>query len=91
MITEEYIQDKITQTMECSFIEVVDQSAAHKGHSGYREGGGSHFHVLVVSEAFEGLSKVKRHQKIYAALQEEMKQQIHALALKTMTPSEYQA
>ncbi|MCH2037977.1 MAG: BolA family transcriptional regulator [Rickettsiales bacterium] len=88
VITEEYLIDKIKQHVSVDDIQVVDQSAAHKGHAGYREGGGSHFNMLVVSQDFEGLSQIKRHQKIYAVLKEEMKEAIHALSIKALTPSE---
>ena len=87
-ITEKYIYDKINNNLKCKQIEVIDGSAAHKGHAGYREGGGSHFSLLVVSDEFSGLSKIKRHQKIYAILGEEMKEQIHALTMKTVTSDE---
>ena len=85
---KEYLIDKIKQHVSVDDIQVVDQSSAHKGHAGYREGGGSHFNMLVVSQDFEGLSQIKRHQKIYAVLKEEMKEAIHALSIKALTPSE---
>jgi acid stress-induced BolA-like protein IbaG/YrbA len=52
-------------------------------------GGGDHFEALVVSNAFEGKSLVERHQVVYAALGDAMRQRVHALALKTLTPSQY--
>jgi len=53
-------------------------------------GGGDHFEALVVSDQFEGKSLVERHQTVYAALGDAMRQQVHALALKTLTPAQYQ-
>ena len=91
VITEEYLIDKITQNLTLNEINVIDESASHAGHAGYREGGGSHFSMLVVSDEFEGLSKIKRHQKIYSILSEEMKDAIHALSIKALTPSEVAA
>lgn len=52
-------------------------------------GGGDHFEALVVSNAFEGKSLIERHQVVYAALGDAMRQRVHALALKTLTPSQY--
>lgn len=55
------------------------------------EGDGRHFYATIVSGAFEGLSRVRRHQRVYAALGDRMRAQVHALSMKTLTPSEYAA
>jgi acid stress-induced BolA-like protein IbaG/YrbA len=52
-------------------------------------GGGDHFEALVVSDSFEGKSLVERHQVVYNALGEAMRQRVHALALRTLTPAQY--
>ena len=52
-------------------------------------GDGHHFEALVVSAAFEGKSRVARHQLVYAALGERMRVEIHALSMMTMTPAEF--
>ncbi|MGD0072763.1 MAG: BolA family protein [Candidatus Binataceae bacterium] len=52
-------------------------------------GGGDHFEALVVTADFEGRSLVERHQMVYRALGDAMRQQVHALSLKTLTPSQY--
>ncbi len=54
-------------------------------------GGGDHFEALVVTADFEGRSLVERHQMVYRALGDAMRQQVHALSLKTLTPSQYQS
>jgi acid stress-induced BolA-like protein IbaG/YrbA len=54
------------------------------------EGDGRHFFATIVSTEFEGLSRVRRHQRVYAALGERMREQIHALSMKTLTPTEHQ-
>ena len=54
------------------------------------EGDGRHFFATIVSAEFEGLSRVRRHQRVYAALGERMREQIHALSMKTLTPPEHQ-
>ena len=54
-------------------------------------GDGEHFQALIVSTAFEGLNRVKRHQLVYAALGDRMRQEIHALSMQTLTPAEWEA
>ncbi len=53
------------------------------------EGDGRHFFATIVSAEFEGLSRVGRHQRVYAALGDRMREQIHALSMKTLTPAEW--
>jgi acid stress-induced BolA-like protein IbaG/YrbA len=53
------------------------------------EGDGRHFFATIVSAAFEGLPRVRRHQRVYAALGDRMREQIHALSMKTLTPAEF--
>jgi len=55
------------------------------------DGDGRHFDALVVSPAFEGRSRVQRHQLVYKALGERMREQVHALSIKALTPAEWQA
>jgi acid stress-induced BolA-like protein IbaG/YrbA len=55
------------------------------------EGDGRHFFATIVSTEFEGLSRVRRHQRVYQALGDRMREQIHALSMKTLTPAEHQA
>ncbi len=55
------------------------------------EGDGRHFFATIVSADFEGLARVRRHQRVYAALGDRMREQIHALSMKTLTPAEWAA
>ena len=55
------------------------------------EGDGSHFFAVIVSPEFEGLLRIRRHQRVYAALGDRMRAQIHALSMKTLTPAEFAA
>jgi acid stress-induced BolA-like protein IbaG/YrbA len=55
------------------------------------EGDGRHFFATVVSADFEGLSRVRRHQRVYAALGDRMREQVHALSMQTLTPAEWAA
>jgi|TARA_B110000902_G_scaffold257599_1_gene326024 BolA protein len=62
-------------------LEVVDDSESHRGHSGFQEGGESHFNVRIRAAAFEGKSRIMRHRAVHAALGPELIGRIHALAL----------
>ena len=53
-------------------------------------GDGHHFEAVIVSQAFEGLNRVRRHQVVYSALGDRMREEIHALSMKTVTPAEWQ-
>ena len=53
------------------------------------EGDGRHFFATIVSAEFEGLSRIRRHQRVYAVLGDRMREQIHALSMKTLTPAEH--
>ena len=62
--------------------------ARHAGHAGAHPGGESHFTVTIVSPAFEGLSRLERQRRVYAALSEELAGPVHALSVKALTPGE---
>lgn len=68
-------------------VEIVDDSARHRGHAG-AAGGGGHFSVTLVSEVFNGLPMAARHRRVYALLTDLMPAQIHALSLRTLAPNE---
>ena len=53
------------------------------------EGDGRHFFATIVSSDFEGASRIARHQRVYGALGERMREQVHALSMKTLTPEEW--
>jgi BolA protein len=69
-------------------FELRDDSAKHAGHPGATSGGG-HYHVLVVSEAFEGLSLLEQHRLVNDAVRELFGERIHALGLKTIPASRW--
>jgi BolA protein len=69
-------------------LELVDESAAHAGHAGHREGGESHFRVRIVSEAFAGLGRFDRHRRINASLAAAFERGLHALAIEAAAPGE---
>ncbi|UCF68495.1 MAG: BolA family transcriptional regulator [Acidobacteriota bacterium] len=67
---------------------IVDETARHAGHLGAASGGG-HYHVVIVSDAFEGRSRLEQHRMVHRALGEMMGRQIHALGLRTIPTSEW--
>jgi BolA family transcriptional regulator, general stress-responsive regulator len=86
-MTTDTIRRLLTEAIKPETLEIIDNSAAHAGHAGARSGGG-HYNVTIVAEVFEGKSLVQRHQLIYQALGDLMKQQIHALGINALSPSE---
>lgn len=85
------IEQRINKKLTPSLLFINDFSHQHAGHYDPAQHGGTHFDVTVVSDAFLGLSKIKRHQMIYALLDDLMNNPIHALQLTTLTPAEHQA
>ena len=75
--TPEIVREYIAAGMACTELHV--------------DGDGRHFFATIVSAEFEGLPRVRRHQRVYAALGERMREEIHALSMKTMTPAEFAA
>jgi BolA protein len=69
-------------------LEIRDDSAAHAGHPGARDGAG-HFSLLIVSEAFSGLSRLARHQRVLREVADLLPHPIHALSMKALTPEEF--
>lgn len=82
------IREKLTVALNPERLEIEDESHRHAGHAGSRPGGETHFRVEVVSTAFQGKSRLERQRLVYAALKDEMSQQIHALSLVTRAPGE---
>ena len=86
------MQQKLTQAFTPTALAVTDESHRHAGHAGAaREDGGvgeTHFHVHIVSAAFEGVSRVERQRRVHAVLADELRHPVHALSLKLQTPDE---
>jgi BolA protein len=81
------IECKLREALPCDVLEVVNESHMHRGPADAE----THFRLTVVSAAFEGVRSVARHQRVYGALQAELAAGVHALALHTYTPAEWQA
>ena len=77
MALPESIKAGIEAGLACEHVEVA--------------GDGQHFQALIVARGFEGLSRVQRHQMVYAALGERMREEIHALSMRTLTPAEWKS
>jgi BolA protein len=69
-------------------LEIRDDSAQHAGHPGARDGAG-HFSLLIVSDAFSGLSRLARQQRVLREVSDLVPHPIHALSLKALTPDEF--
>ncbi len=78
--TEE-IRTALDQAFTPQHIEVIDESEQHRGHSGFAEGGESHFRVIIRAPVFGPMSRLQRHRAIHAALGADLIGRIHALAL----------
>lgn len=77
MVTPEDVRNYIAAGLECEVLEV--------------SGDGHHFEALIVSNLFEGRRPVQRHQLVYKALGDRMREEIHALSMRTLTPAEHAA
>ncbi|MEY8875851.1 MAG: BolA family protein [Leptothrix sp. (in: b-proteobacteria)] len=75
--TPQHVQSLIAAGLSCEHLVV--------------EGDGRHFFATIVTPAFEGLTRIRRHQAVYAVLGERMREEIHALSMKTLTPAEWAA
>ena len=77
------IEQQLNELLKPTHLEVIDESAAHAGHSGANaEGFGSHFRVRIASPAFAGISRVARHRLVYDAMQNFIDQGLHAVAIE---------
>jgi len=77
VVTPDSIRATLESGLACEHLDV--------------RGDGHHFEAVIVSPEFEGLSRIKRHQRVYAALGDRMREEIHALSMTTLTPAEWSA
>ena len=75
MVAPEDVKRYIAENLNCQHVEVT--------------GDGQHFQAVIVSEAFRGKSRVQQHQLVYRALGERMREEIHALSMRTFTPEDW--
>ena len=74
MVTPESIKSAIERGLDCELVDV--------------RGDGHHFEALIVAQGFRGLSRIARHRLVYAALGDRMREEVHALSMRTLTPEE---
>ena len=77
MVTPDSIRATLASGLACEHLDV--------------RGDGHHFEAVIVSPEFEGLSRIKRHQRVYGVLGDRMREEIHALSMRTLTPGEWKA
>jgi len=77
VLSAQQLETYITQNLVCDYIKVLGDD-------------GTHFEALIVSPEFQGKSMVQQHQRVYAALGDKMKAEIHALSMRTLTPEAWQ-
>ena len=69
-------------------LEIVDESARHHGHAGWREGGETHFHITVEAACFTGRSRIDRQRMVHGAVADLLRERIHALSITALAPGE---
>jgi BolA family transcriptional regulator, general stress-responsive regulator len=82
------IEKRLSAALDPERLEVVDDSAKHRGHAGHDPRGESHFSVTIVSQRFAGLNRVARQRLVNQALADLLRDRVHALAMKTLAPGE---
>ena len=82
MELEEEIRQRLAAAFAPTRLEVLDESEGHRGHAGWREGGGTHWRIRIKAPALGAMSRIERHRAIHAALGPELIGRIHALALE---------
>ena len=87
MATEHVIRERLAALNPLT-LDLRDESEQHAGHAGARPGGGSHWQLTIVSEAFRGKSAVARHRMVYEALGDLMSRDIHALQIEASAPEQ---
>ncbi len=91
MSMEDLITKKLTQSLQPASLTVLNESDSHSHHAGSPGTGESHFNVTIVAEIFENKNRVERHRMVNEVLAAELKDKIHALAVKAQTPAEARA
>jgi BolA protein len=88
MTLQAWITETLSQRFQPDHLTVTDESHQHQGHAGWREGGQTHFRLDIVSEAFQGKSRVERHRLVNDVLAGAFDRGLHALAIKARAPGE---
>lgn len=86
MTRAEQITARLTEAFDPEYLDVVDESEMHRGHSGFQEGGESHFRVKLVAASLAGKTRIANHRAVHSAIGKQLMGEIHALALDLSTP-----
>lgn len=81
MTYAERIHTNLTAAFAPQTLEIIDESESHRGHGGYRDGGETHFKVIIRAAAFDGMNRVAQQRAVMAALKSELEERVHALSL----------
>lgn len=79
---------KLTEAFSPERLDIIDDSENHRGHGGYRDGGETHFNLVIVAAAFDGMPRIQRQRAIFRVLEAEMTERVHALSIKARGLSE---
>ena len=82
MSLSEEIRTRLEEAFSPRQLEVIDDSESHRGHGGYQEGGESHWHLVIASVHFKGMSRIARQRAVHAAIGPEIIWRIHALSME---------
>ena len=85
---ENEIKNRLSKKMDLIYFEMKDFTGRHLNHKTHE--GGFHLEAIIVSNDFQDLTLIKRHQKVYDAIGDLMKHEIHALSMKTLIQSEWE-
>jgi len=88
MTLQAWITETLQERLRPAHLEVSDESHQHQGHAGWREGGETHFRLDIVSDAFQGKSRVERHRLVNGILADAFARGLHALAIRARAPGE---
>jgi BolA protein len=87
-VIKERIELNLKKAFASTLLEVIDESHLHVGHTGHKPGQQTHFSVTLVSDRFNGLSRLERHRLVYKALEGELNAGVHALQLNLVSAEE---
>lgn len=79
---------RLTQALNPTKIELIDDSEKHRGHGGYNPAGESHFSLAIESPSFAGKSRVERQRLVHSALGDLLHERVHALSIRAWAPGE---
>lgn len=88
MIAEESLKTTLEKHLKLEYLEIINESHLHLGHSGDNGSGQTHFKLIIVSSAFQGLTRTQRHRLVYSYIKPDA-HSIHALSIKTLTLEEW--